>query len=85
MDGFSITESKILNVLIDGRPHIPEEIMDHFGDGLAERRTLAVHICNIRKRLEPRGETIVCVTKGRLRPIAYQWVRLLPSACDGRT
>jgi len=85
VDGFSVTESKILNVLLDGKPHIPEEIMDSYGDGFTTRKNLAVHICHIRKRLEPRGETIVCLSRGRVRSIAYQWVRLLPSACDGRS
>lgn len=81
MDGFTPTQSRILRVLADGKRHSKDELLS---DGRADNdpdkqvmdvETLYVHICNIRKILNPRAEDIIVESYQR-RPY-YRWVRLL--------
>lgn len=76
MPQFTPTEQRILSVLADGEPHSREELYQCIDDELANRkRVLAVHICNIRLKLKPYGQTIVCQIGGI--PVSYRHVVLL--------
>lgn len=83
INGFTITERKMLELLSDGLPHRVEELRPCLFDELSTRTAIQVHICNIRKKLVGKGEDIVCVIRNRAT--SYQHVRLLASANDGRT
>ncbi len=85
MNNWTPTQLRILEVLSDGRRHKKVELLECIGDNIFDSRALAtmrVHINRIKKKLEERGETIVCVDLGRTSQ--YQHVRLLPSANDGK-
>lgn len=72
---FTPIQRMILAVLADGEAHRRQEVIDALPE--PEYRTskcLRVHMHYLRKRLEPRGETIVCVYRGGLY---YRHVRLL--------
>lgn len=65
----------ILKLLSDGRPHRLKEV--HGCCGPCSIGTVHVHIHQIRKRLRPNGEDIVCISHGH--GTSYQWVRLIGS------
>lgn len=75
MVDFSPTELRIVNALADGEPHSREELLACLDDELAGKGALAVHMCNIRRKLKPYGQTIVCQI-GAI-PISYRHVILL--------
>lgn len=68
-------QEKIHRILSDGYRHSPLELMEVCKpSGL---NAVQVHICNIRKVLNPQGIDIVCVFRDRKR--FYQMVRLMGS------
>ena len=78
MPEWTKTEVKILNILADGHPHPREELFTCIDDDLANlKRQLAFHVCNIRRKLKPYGQTIVCQIGDA--PISYRHVILLSS------
>jgi len=79
---FTDTQEALLAVLSDGKPHDRSELLSAM-DKLTDFKTVRVHISNIRKKLRPRGEEIVCEYANRRT--FYRHVRLLPSANDGRS
>jgi len=82
LNGFTTTEEAILNKLADGKPHTKEELLTVMPDPeFANVGNLRVHITRIRKKIQPKGHDIVCVSKGKFY---YQWVRLLANPYDGR-
>lgn len=80
---FTPTEQRILERLSDGRPHSVAEMV-LVVDELAAVVDLSNHVCRIRAKLLPLHQDIVCRTNGGGRQFAYQHVRLLASANDGR-
>ena len=82
-NGFTPTESRILDLLKDGLPHRREELHALLDDDLAELSAVQRHVSTIRKRLNLKGQDILCVARGYT--YSYQQVRLLCSANDGRT
>jgi len=81
MNKGSSIQTTILDKLSDGRPHPREEILMCLEDETATYKNLWWHIFSLRKKMEPRGESIVCELNGR--KIMYRHVRLLPSAANG--
>ena len=82
-NGFTPTERKMLSVLRDGLPHKRDELHKCLDDDMAQLSAIQPHISRIRRRLEPLGETILCVL--HMRAIHYQQVRMISSGNDGRT
>lgn len=80
---FTPTERRILERLSDGQPHSVAEMV-LVVDELAAVVDLSNHVCRIRKKLAAFHQDIVCRTNGSGRTFAYQHVRLLASANDGR-
>lgn len=78
---FTPTEKRILTVLSDGLPHTRQELHRCLSDELAELSAIQPHISRIRRRLQNKGQDIVCVLCNR--QIQYQHVRILNSAYDG--
>lgn len=76
--GFSVTQTKILEVLSDGRVHTRQELAVCLPDDRAVDVTLRVHMHHIRKHLRPRGQDIVFVNNGP-GIHGYMHVRLLAS------
>jgi len=74
-------QDRILVLLSDGKAHPRDEVLACLEDPTATYRNLWWHVFKIRKRLNARGESIVCELQGR--KILYRHVRLLPSANDG--
>lgn len=79
---FTATEQKIVDVLADGRKHSIEEIQSAIDGEFTSIQTIRVHLVYIRKKL-PEGEDIISTRLMNRKP-AYIWVRLLPSACNGK-
>lgn len=75
MPTFSVTEQKILDVLRDGHDHGVDELTACLPDELSDKTVTKVHLHRIRTKLEPIGETILCVWNRRRR--LYRHVRLL--------
>ncbi len=73
--GYTPTQEKILEVLADGTPHGRQELINCLDDAFADRRNLNVHLSNLRARMRPIGEDIVCRIVSRR--ICYQHVILL--------
>ena len=76
---FTKTELAILKILSDGRPHLISEMKYELDD--LGQINLKVHISNMRKKLKPSGQGIVCVFIQR--QTGYQHVRFLHSPYDG--
>ena len=72
---YTFTESAILKVLSDGRQHTKAEVIACLPDELSTE--IKVHIANIRQKIHPKGQDIVCLSKGNRRPVCYQLVKLL--------
>lgn len=77
---FTPTERRILKVLSDGQPHTRAELMKCLWDELASPAAMRQHIINIRPKIAPLGQTIVC-EMGKSYVIYYRHVTILtPSA-----
>lgn len=75
VNGFTPTETRILRVLADGNRHHKDELFQCLEDDLASKNALEVRICMIRKKLEPKAETILVEWWQRRR--YYRQVRLI--------
>lgn len=74
------TQLRILHVLSDGLPHSRQEIHACLPDELSSMAAIQPHIVEIRKRLRPRGEDVVCEIGNKA--ISYRHVRLLASNAE---
>lgn len=72
---FTPTQQKIIDILSDGQRHTAQELFDCLPDELGYIDNLTQHISNIRNRLKPIGQWIVCETANKRR--YYRHVRLL--------
>ena len=79
---FTETEKRMLQVLADGMAHTREELHACLPDELSALSAIKRHLTEIRKKLRPQGQDIICQLKDR-RPL-YRHVRLLASAVDGK-
>lgn len=77
---FTRMEQTIVDLFSDGAPHPPAELLEIVKP--SSMNAVHAHLISIRKKL-PAGETILCRVMNRR--FVYQWVRLLPSANDGRS
>lgn len=77
MNGYTVTEQKLLDVLSDGMPHALSALVSVV-DEYTEKGTVQVHIFNLRRKLAPHGRDIVC------REGKYRMMRVLASADDGK-
>lgn len=83
MPEFTRTEQRIVNALSDGMRHTARSLQPLLPDtgklcerdGKARHRTLHVHITNIRKKLRPSGQDILCEYYNRRT--YYRHVRLI--------
>lgn len=71
---FTQTESRILNVLADGKPHKKKELIDCLMDEMSDKTNLWRHIHSLRKKIRPYGGSILCVF--HMRQFCYQRVKL---------
>lgn len=76
-NGYTPTEAQIMQVLSDGMPHTLTELKGCL-DELSLSTTVSVHLTNLRKKLEPKGQTILC--RYYNRRLYYQHVGLLYQA-----
>lgn len=85
MAKFTPTETRILEVLSDGKPHHKLELHVCLFDemGLDKNKAVANHVLRIRAKLNPEGYDIACSL--RYRKTYYTHVRLLSTtAYDGK-
>lgn len=76
MPKFTVTEERILKMLRDGQRHTKYELVTAINpNNLNSYAAMAMHISNIRKKLRPVGEDIICELSGRI--IHYRHVRLI--------
>jgi DNA-binding winged helix-turn-helix (wHTH) protein len=81
-NGFTPTERRILNILADGQPHVLHDLHRCLNDDLSAMSTLYSHVYNLRAKLRPKGQDILC--ENIRRRCYYRHVRLLASPYDGR-
>ena len=77
MSEFTQTEAAMMDVLSDGNRHTKEELHGCLPDELGSTNNIKVHISNMRKKLQPSGRDIVCISRGYRRSVLYQLVQLL--------
>lgn len=75
LDKYTPIQQAMLRILSDGFPHTREEL--HACCGPSSLSSLSVHMVRLRKKLNLKGESVICVIKNRR--ICYQHVRLLVS------
>lgn len=68
-------EQRIMRLLADGKPHTREEVHACLADRMAPLEAIKKHMTNIRKVVEPYGETVLC--RMYYHKLRYQWVKLL--------
>lgn len=78
---YTPTEKAILEILSDGKPHAKHDIAKHVDPEMGQCN-VANHILQLRKKLEPLNEDIVCVY--RLKKYFYRQIRVLHSPYDGK-
>lgn len=72
---FTVTERRILDLLSDGKPHRTHSIREKLFDHLTTMNAVRWHIFNLRAKMEPLGEFIVCEIKDM--KTYYRHVRLI--------
>ncbi len=82
-DRFTPTEQAILELLSDGMPHPRDEVKRLLPDDLADARAIAVHVCNLRRKIGRVGQDIIFTIDRRRK--CYRLVRMLASPYDGRS
>jgi len=70
-------ETKMLQLLSDGKPHTREELHGCLWDDKSYLRTIQFHLSKIRQRLRPQGQDIICELFKR--QIHYRHIRYLAS------
>lgn len=58
---FTPVERRILEVLSDGKDHTKTELHGCLNDDMGPKSNVSVHVFNIRKKIQPHGQDIVCV------------------------
>jgi len=53
-------QQKIYDVLADGKPHKPEELLAAFTDAADEKQLLYNHLTRIRKELRRKRRDVIC-------------------------
>lgn len=76
-NGFTPTQQRLLGVLSDGRAHLRAELLACFDDPSPTSRNLSFHLTNIRQKLRPIGQDIICQLLNRR--IAYRRIRFFTS------
>lgn len=74
-------EWAIMEVLKDGDGHERGELLACIGDDQADLGALNTHLANIRRKIEPFEETIVCQVKGKFLWL-HRWVKKLSYSSD---
>jgi hypothetical protein len=72
----------MLKILADGEEHSLEDLHPSLEDELSELNTVHTHISNLRHKLRPLGEDIICLRKpkGKTRKyvITFRHVKWFP-------
>ncbi len=71
MSDYTKTERAILDVLSDGQPHLPSDLLALIPDEYSDRCSLDNYLCRMRKKL-PGKQAIICQFLHRKR-----WIRLM--------
>lgn len=81
LEGFTKTEKKILDLLLDGRVHSMSEIISVCFDEFAISANVHPHIHHVRRKLVDKGLLLnFVVTNGRERVRGYQLSRRIDSS-----
>ena len=60
----SPTEQRLMDLLSDGLPHTKKEMVPCLADPLGGETNVKTHLHNLRKKLLPRNEAVLCVIVG---------------------
>lgn len=74
VDKLTPTEKRIMEALADGYPHRRRDLLPLI-DEMAVPQNLKDHLSNIRKKLRPMGEDVICEYYNR--GLSYRWIRLI--------
>jgi hypothetical protein len=78
---YTPTHQRILMLLSDGLPHSLQELMECTDDGeFCSRKNIHTHLSMLRKKLQPRGEDIMCRRSGK--DFLYRHVLLVGKFSD---
>lgn len=69
-------QTRMLEILRDGREHKREELHACLDDDLAPLSNIRAHICTINTVLRKYEQEILCIAKSGTT-VRYRWVRLL--------
>jgi len=69
------TERVLFEALADGEAHSPYDLLKLLDDELADKRTLHVHVHNLRRKVRAIGEDIMCQSFGRR--LGYRRIKLI--------
>lgn len=58
------TEARMLETLLDGRPHLSSDMRKCLCDDLATTEAVYPHLCNLRKKLRTVGKQILTMSSG---------------------
>jgi len=83
VNGLTPTQSRMWEIIQDGRFHRSDEIHSCLSDELGDIANIKPHICLLRKKI-PRGYLILAHRNGGGK-VGYQLVRSINSANNGRT
>lgn len=75
LDQFTVTQRRIVQLLMDGRSKPRSQVLECLDDPMADYRTLRVHLTKIREVLRPLGLDVVCLDGGFRRTARYRLVR----------
>ena len=83
VNGLTPKQAAIITVLLDGTWHHRRELTDAIDPfGHISTALLGVHLNNIRKKIEPRGELLVC-KKMPSKGYFYRLCRVLAPSSNG--
>ena len=79
--GFTKSEQILVNILADGRKHSITELCQALDGEYTTREAIRFHVFSIRRKLSEGEDILATRVQGSS---CYVWVRLLPSAYNGK-
>lgn len=75
---FTATQFRIMSLLLDGEPKHKRDVLACLPDDMGEMSTIRVHLTYIRRKIRPKGYTILVDFDGRIP--RYRLVQTLNSS-----
>ncbi len=67
LNGFTITERRMLLLLADGKSHSRDQLKECVDDELSSWKAMQMHLSRIRRKLRSVGQNVICeIADGRV-------------------